>query len=74
MFNDLDTVALTRDIPEFSLTNGDVGTVVAVYANGKAYEVEFMTLQGRTIAVVTLQPGDLRLVGQKEIAHAREFA
>ncbi len=74
MITELDTVALNRDVPEFSLTVGDIGTVVHLYPSGANCEVEFMTLQGRTIAVVTLPTGDLRLVGQKEIAHAREFA
>lgn len=74
MITELDTVALTRDVPEHSLTAGDVGTVVHLYPGGANCEVEFMTLQGKTIAVVTLPTGDLRLVGQKEIAHAREFA
>jgi hypothetical protein len=30
---------------------GDVGTVVHVYADGKAFEVEFTTLDGKTAAV-----------------------
>ena len=74
MINELDTVALNRDLPEFSLAMGDIGTVVHLYPGGANCEVEFITLRGRTIAVVTLPTSDLRLLGQKEIAHAREFA
>jgi len=33
------------------LERGDLGTVIQVYADGKAFEVEFMTLDGRTAAV-----------------------
>lgn len=71
---DLDRVALTRALPEFKLSAGDIGTVVHVYEGGKAYEVEFVSLQGRTLAVETLLDADLRMLGASEIAHARAFA
>jgi hypothetical protein len=35
------------------------------------YEVEFMTLDGETVAVVSLAPDQVRPVGRREIAHAR---
>ncbi len=34
-----------------------VGTVVHVHRNGEAFEVEFVTLTGATVAVATV-PGD----------------
>jgi Domain of unknown function (DUF4926) len=74
MINELDTVALLRDVAEYGLSKGDLGTVVHVYADGKAYEVEFMTLTGDTIGVVTLELGDVRAVTDREIAHARQVA
>ena len=74
MINELDTVALLRDLPEYALTKGDLGTVVHVYADGKAYEVEFMTLTGDTIGVVTLEANDVRPINEREIAHARQVA
>jgi hypothetical protein len=39
--NLLDVVALTVDIPEYSLTKGQVGTIVEILASGQAFEVEF---------------------------------
>ena len=39
-----------------------------------AYEVEFTTLAGETAAVVTVEAGGVRPVGQHEITHARELA
>ena len=45
-----------------------------IYRNGQAYEVEFMTLEGKTVAVVTLEASQVRPVGQREIVHARELA
>ena len=63
-------VVLTRNIPEKSLVAGDVGTVVHVYPDGGAYEVEFATGLGRTIGVLTLKPQDVRLIAA-EILHVR---
>ena len=38
-----DVVVLTQDLSEHGLCKGDVGAVVYAYADGKAYEVEFVT-------------------------------
>lgn len=67
-------VVLTRDVPECDLRAGDIGTVVLVHPGGAGYEVEFSTLAGKTLAVVTLRAGDVRSVGDREIAHARQVA
>jgi len=66
-------VVLTTAIPAEGLETGDVGTVVHVYPGGRAYEVEFVTLDGRTAAVVTLEADKVRAVGKREITHAREM-
>jgi hypothetical protein len=66
-----DMVVLTRDLPEHGLTSGDVGAVVHVYADSKAYEVEFVTGAGHTLAVETLEPRDIRPLGDSEILHIR---
>ena len=67
-------VVLKTPVPAEGLEAGDVGTVVHVYGDGKAYEVEFLTLDGRTAAVVTVEALQVRPVGQREITHARELA
>ncbi len=54
MIKELDIVVLTRDLPEHGLKRGDVGTVVMVYGDGKAFEVEFVSSDGETIALETL--------------------
>lgn len=74
MIEDLDVVALTIALPDLGLAVGDVGTVVHVYQDGKAFEVEFMTLVGETIDVVTLEAGQIRPLATSEIAHARQLA
>jgi hypothetical protein len=50
---------------------GDVGTVVHIHKKGEAYEVEFMTLNGKTVAVTTLLATQVRPIEPHEIAHAR---
>ncbi|MCT7977973.1 DUF4926 domain-containing protein [Laspinema olomoucense] len=37
----LDIVALTVDIPQYNLWQGQVGTIVEILAEGAAFEVEF---------------------------------
>ena len=74
MIREHDTVVLVIAVPGEGLLPGDVGTVVHVYRDGQAYEVEFMTLEGKTAAVITLEASQVRPVGQREIAHARELA
>jgi hypothetical protein len=70
MPNELETVVLTAELPEHGLKAGDLGTVVLVHTHG-GYAVEFMTLDGETVAVVSLAPDQVRPVGRREIAHAR---
>ena len=65
-----DTVVLTEDLPEHGLLSGDIGTVVLVH-DRPGYEVEFMTLDGGTLAVVSLTPQQVRPVRRREIAQAR---
>ncbi len=73
MIKEHERVVLTAPIPAEGLEAGDVGTVVHVYRDGLAYEVEFTTLAGKTAAVVTLETTQVRRVGQREITHAREL-
>jgi hypothetical protein len=70
MIKELDTVVLTEDLSEHALKQGDIGTVVLVH-DLAGYEVEFMTLNGETLAVVSLMPHQVRPVGPREIAQAR---
>ena len=67
---ELDTVVLTEELPNYGLKAGDLGTVVLVHTHG-GYEVEFMALDGETVAVVSLSPDQVRTVRHREIAHAR---
>jgi len=72
MIHELDSVVLVNDLPEHGLEKGDIGTVVLVHRNGEGYEVEFMTLHGETVAVVSLFAAQMRQICKKEIAHVRQ--
>jgi hypothetical protein len=70
---ELDLVVLTRDVEEFGLKSGKVGTVVHCYGQGEAFEVEFVAASGETVAVLTLTPADIRPLSGREILHVREL-
>jgi len=74
MIRELDTVVLTHDINQYGLKQGDIGAVVHCYGDGLAFEVEFLTVDGKTIALLTLNPADIRLSGGREVLHVRELA
>ena len=74
MIKELDSVVLTTDLPKHGLAKDDIGTVVLVHEGGKGCTVEFMTLAGQTIAVVTLLANQIRSIANDEIAHARHVA
>ncbi len=73
MIKELDEVILACDLPEHGLSAGDLGTVVLVHRRAAGYEVEFTSLDGETIAVVTLLSNQVRPVQPGAIAHAREL-
>ena len=56
-----DCVVLTGDRPDKNLRAG------------AAYEVEFTTLTGQTIAVATLEVSKLRPISQTDISHVRKM-
>jgi hypothetical protein len=55
------------------LRQGDVGTVVLLHCE-RGYEVEFVALNGETLAVVSLERPNVRPIRDGEIAHARSVA
>lgn len=58
----LDVVALTVDLPEYSLWRGQVGTVVETLADGAAFEVEFSDRNGRTYESIGLRPDQIMVL------------
>lgn len=74
MIKELDRIVLATDLLEHGLKVGDIGTVVFVHRGGKGYEVEFVSLDGETVAVTSLFSVQVRPIGRREIAHARPLA
>jgi len=71
MINEHENVVLTTDVPSADLLAGDVGTVVHVYEGGEAYEVEFISFDGETETIETLEADKVRPVRAHEIPHVR---
>ena len=74
MIRELDTVVLAHDLETYGLTHGDVGAVVHCYKDRMTFEVEFVTGEGATIAVLTLSEQDIRPMQAREILHVRALA
>jgi hypothetical protein len=62
MPKELDVVTLTHDIPEYGLLKGSRGAIVHCYADKQAFEVEFVAESGETLALLTLEQADIRVV------------
>lgn len=58
----LDVVALTEDMPNYKLYKGQVGTVVDIIGNGKAFEVEFCDRDGRTYESLGLKENQIMVL------------
>jgi len=73
MIKELDLVVLRSSIPDQNLKAGDVGTVVLVHEKGKAFEVEFLSPDGETVAIATLRSSQVRPALKKELVHIRSM-
>lgn len=60
MIEEHECEVLTKRLPDESLEAGDIGTVVHIHKGGMAYEVEFVTLIGETVGIVTLEASQIR--------------
>ena len=74
MIHELDTVVLMHDIHKYNLKQGDIGAVVHCYKEEAVFEVEFVTADGKTIALITLDQADIRPIGRREVLHVRELS
>jgi hypothetical protein len=62
-----DSVTLASDLPEYNLRRGQVGTVVEILAEGKAFEVEFSDRDGRTYESIGLRPDQIMVLHYEPI-------
>ena len=77
-----DKVVLLQDVPGEELTEGsfgsishlsagDVGYVVMIHGDGEAFEVEFLTLTGLTVALATLRANQIRSANPRDAVAVR---
>ena len=71
MIHELDTVIMVKDYTDQGLVKGDMGAVVMVHGDGKAFEVEFVTLAGDTLGVLTLTADKVRPISARDVSHVR---
>ena len=50
-----------------------MGTIVHLYRDGQAYEVEFVARDGHTRAVATVEADHVRPVTRRDMTHSREI-
>ena len=72
MISEHSSVVLTENLTFAGHEAGDVGVVVHVHRGGEAYEVEFMTLDGGTLTIQTLEARQIRAARNLDIPHVRE--
>ena len=72
MLKEHSQVVLKKSLPSLGLEPGDVGVVINVYEQGSAYEVEFLTMDGHTIGLETIDANDLRPAIGNAVVHERE--
>ncbi len=64
-------VVLTKDRIDEGLVKGDLGTVVYLHEGGNALEVEFTTLAGDPLGVLTLKTEEVRHITVRDVPHVR---
>jgi hypothetical protein len=68
---ELDSVILLKDCPDQALMKGDMGAVVMVHVEGKAFEVELVTLAGDTLGMLTLTADEVWAISARDMPHVR---
>jgi len=74
MIREHESAVLLVDLPEHGLKSGDVGTVVSVHDAGAGYTIEFFSLSGETLSIVTLRGVQVRPVSRRDVSHVRQLA
>lgn len=67
-----DVVALIEDLPKYKLRRGEIGAVVEVHPTG-SYEVEFVSQDGHTYALITITKDQLIALRQKPLHTSRKL-
>ena len=74
MFKKHEQIVLTAEVlgdEGEELKQGDVGTIIHIHPDKEAFVVEFMSLDGGTVAIATVLPSQVRPVTGADLTHAR---
>lgn len=71
MIQELDIVIPVKDFPDQGLVKGDMGAVIMVHDGRKAFEVEFVTLAGDALGVLTLTADEVQPISAQDVPHVR---
>lgn len=74
MFKEHEQIVLTAEVfgdEGEELKPGDVGTIVHIHPDKEAFVVEFMSLDGGTVAIGTVLPSQVRPVTGADLTYAR---
>ena len=69
LYSEHSRVVLTEDLSELGLPVGTVGTVIHVHQKPTGYEVEFFNPEGKTQAVASIHPYQVRAFAGSDLAH-----
>ncbi len=73
-FDLLDTVIAAVNVPDHDILAGDMGTIVEVYTTPNlAYEVEFVSPDGTTRALLTLAADQVRRLAARDVITTRQL-
>lgn len=74
MFKEHEQIVLTAEVlgdEGEALKPGDVGTLIHIHPDKEAAVVEFIALDGSTVALATVLPAQMRPVTGADLTHAR---
>ena len=74
MFKEHEQIVLTAEVlgdGGEALKPGDVGTLIHIHPDEEAAVVEFLSLDGGTVALATVLPSQMRPVTGAGLTHAR---
>lgn len=72
--DELERVALTQNLPDEGRKANDIGTVVHVYRDQSAYEVEFVSFSGESLGVFTVEADGVRKLGEDDLPSSRSLS
>ena len=74
MFKEHEQIVLTAEVlgdEGEALKPGDVGTLIHIHPDEEAAVVEFLSLDGGTVALATVLPSQMRPVTGADLTHTR---